>query len=213
MRNPARAPRRGRGPRVPIAPDLLPVRRAGPRDLDLLVAHRHRMWLDIGGRLRRDLDRADPVYRRWVRRETAARRFVGFVVEDARGRPAGSGAVWLVPTQPRPGRLGRKPRMPYVMSMFTEPAVRGRGVATRIVREMIRWARRRGYARIFLHASRQGRPVYERLGFVSANEMRLDLAALPRRRRTAGGRRRPARNASGRGQIRTGDLHRVRVAS
>ncbi|HTP54285.1 MAG TPA: GNAT family N-acetyltransferase [Thermoplasmata archaeon] len=176
-------PRLDRSARAPAGPAPLRLRRARASDLELLVAHRRKMWLAIGGRLRAHLDRADPVYRRWVRRELAARHFVGFVVETPDGRPAGSGAIWLVPTQPRPGRLAR-PRMPYVMSMFTEPEFRGRGVATRIVRAQIRWARDRGYARLFLHASEMGRPIYARLGFAPGNEMRLDLPARGRRRQT-----------------------------
>jgi GNAT superfamily N-acetyltransferase len=156
----------------------LRLRTTTARDLPTLVRHRRRMWEEIGGRTRAELDRADPAYRRWVVRETRARRFVGFVVEDGRGRAAGSGAVWLQPAQPRPGKLARL-RMPYIMSMYTEPDLRGRGVASRIVRAMVRWATSRGYHRVFLHASSAGRPVYAKLGFTDGSEMRLDL---PRRR-------------------------------
>jgi GNAT superfamily N-acetyltransferase len=141
-----------------------------------LVAHRRRMWEAIGGRSRGELDRADPIYRDWVEREARAGRFVAFLVEERGGRVLGSGAVWLSPAQPRPGRLARE-TMPYILSMFTEPDARGRGVASRIVRAMIAWSSRRGYRRIFLHASEQGRPVYTRLGFELGNEMRLDLPA------------------------------------
>ena len=156
-------------------------------DLSVLVRHRRGMWEEIGGRTRDELDRADPVYRRWVAREARARHVVGFVVEDGRGHAVGSGAVWLRPAQPRPGPFAR-PRMPYIMSMYTEPAYRGRGVASRIVRAMVRWARLRGYRRILLHASHAGRPVYAKLGFADSNEMRLELS-----------RRRAPRSAARRG--------------
>lgn len=156
----------------------LTLRTTTPSDLPTLVLHRRRMWEEIGRRTRAELDRADPAYRRWVVRETRARRFIGFLVEDPQGRVAGSGAVWLQPAQPRPGRLSRL-QMPYIMSMYTEPAFRRRGVASRIVRAMVRWATLHGYRRIFLHASPAGRPVYQRLGFASGSEMRLEL---PRRR-------------------------------
>ena len=156
----------------------LRLRATTGRDLPTLVQHRRRMWEEIGGRTRAELDRADPAYRRWVVRETRAGRFLGFLVEDAKGRVAGTGAVWLQPAQPRPGRLSWL-EMPYILSMYTEPEYRGRGVASRLVRAMVRWATRHGYRRIFLHASRLGRPVYEKLGFADGNEMRLDL---PRRR-------------------------------
>jgi GNAT superfamily N-acetyltransferase len=156
----------------------LTLRTTTARDLSTLVRHRRRMWEDIGSRTRAELDRADPVYRRWVQRESRAGRFFGFMVEDANGRVAGTGALWLQPAQPRPGRLSRL-EMPYILSMFTEPEYRRRGVAARLVRAMVRWATLRGYRRVFLHASRMGRPVYEKLGFVDGSEMRLDL---PRRR-------------------------------
>jgi GNAT superfamily N-acetyltransferase len=131
------------------------------------------MWRDIGGRTPGDIARAGPAYRRWIRREVAHRRFLAFVVEDRSGRTAGSGAVWISPVHPRPGRLSRL-SMPYILSMYTEPAFRRRGVASRIVRAMVRWAKDHGYRRVYLHASRMGRPVYARLGFVLGREMRFE---------------------------------------
>jgi GNAT superfamily N-acetyltransferase len=139
------------------------------------------MFAELGHREKRVLDAHDRAYRRWVRPRMRRGEFRAFVVEDARDRIVGSGAIWLEAQQPRPGRLA-VPRLPYILSMYTEPAARGRGVATRLVREMIRWAMARGYPRIFLHASHMGRPVYERLGFEPGNEMRLEL---PVRRRPA----------------------------
>jgi GNAT superfamily N-acetyltransferase len=142
------------------------------------------MWEAIGGRTAREIAAADPVYRRWLVRERRAGRFLAWIVEDADHRPLGSGAIWLAPVQPRPGRLGR-PHMPYLLSMYTEPESRGRGVASRVVRAAIAWARRRGYSRLTLHASKWGRPVYRRLGFVPGSEMRVDLdrGVTGRRRR------------------------------
>lgn len=138
------------------------------------------MWREIGRWSERDLDRADLAYGRWMRQEMAGRRFMGLVVEDRDGRPAGSGAIWLSPNQPRPGRLATT-KLPYILSMFTEPEFRNRGVASSLVRAMVRWAETRGHPRIYLHASRKGRPVYARLGFREGNEMRLDLALRRRR--------------------------------
>jgi GNAT superfamily N-acetyltransferase len=132
------------------------------------------MWREIRRWHPGDLDRADPAYRQWVRRETTAGRFFGFVVESGAGRVVGSGAVWLQPAQPRPGRLSR-PYLPYILSMYTEPSHRGRGVASELVLAMVQWAKARGYARITLHASRFGHSVYQRLGFRESNEMRLTL--------------------------------------
>jgi GNAT superfamily N-acetyltransferase len=166
------ATRTRRGPADPLR-----VRPSGPGDLALLVRHRQGMWEDIGVFTVAEIRRANPTYRAWARREARAGRFFGFVAETRSGVPMGSGAVWLQPQQPRPGALSGA-EAPYILSMYTERAYRGRGVASEIVRTMIDWARRRGFPRVTLHASAQGRPVYERLGFENANEMRVNLRRI-----------------------------------
>ncbi len=137
------------------------------------------MFAEFGRRTPAELRAHDRVYARWARREMRTGTFFAIIAETADGRPMASGAVWLMPQQPRPGRLAR-PVLPYVLSMYTERRFRGQGAASRIVGEMVDWAREHRYPRIFLHASKMGRPVYERLGFRAANEMRRDL---PVRRR------------------------------
>jgi len=174
----------------------LRVRRATLADEDLLVRHRQGMWTDIGIFTAADISAAAPAYRRWMTRERRARRFYGFLAESPEGTVVGSGAVWLQPVQPRPGALSGT-EAPYIMSMYTEPAFRGRGVATQLVGSMIEWSRRRRYARITLHASAQGRPVYLRVGFEASNEMRYNLRPIARRRKGSK-RLRPTRRSSSR---------------
>ncbi len=162
------------------------VRRAAARDTYILVLHRRRMWEDIGGRTPEQLDAADPVYRRWYLRETKAGRYVAFVAENPRGRVVASGCLWLQPGQPRPGDASCVD--PYLLSMYTEPEYRGKGLATRIVREAIRWCRENGYGRMTLHASKMGRGVYRRLGYERTWEMRIRMKSHAKR---AGRKRRP----------------------
>ncbi len=140
------------------------------------------MWKAIGRGTGSELDRHDRVYRAWMARLRRTGRFLAFLAEDPDGTVLGSGAVWLMPAQPRPGHLARE-TTPYILSMFTEPKARGRGVASALVERMISWARAERYPRVVLHASRMGRGVYERLGFERSNEMRLELTRLPTRGR------------------------------
>ncbi len=181
------------------------IRAATLRDLDVLVLHRRHMWEDLGERGARALGSADSVYRRWARQRLRTRRLAGFIAEDAQGMPVASGCVWLRSAQPRPGRSLAP--LPYLLSMYTEPEVRGRGLATRIVREAIRWCRREGHSRLILHASAQGRGLYRRLGFTRTWEMRLPIpgketeserAMKKRRRASLGSRRSAARRKSSR---------------
>lgn len=149
------------------------IREATLDDLGLLVRHRRGMWADISDFTKAELDAADPVYRRWARGRLRSGALVGFVVETARGEAVASSCLWLMPTQPRPGRRGTV--APYLLSMYTEPAHRGRGYATRIVREAISWAKARGYDTMLLHASRFGERIYVEEGFRRTTEMRLRL--------------------------------------
>jgi ribosomal protein S18 acetylase RimI-like enzyme len=61
----------------------------------------------------------------------------------------------------------------YVFGVRVDPAYRRRGIATALTREAIEFLRAVGCVRVRLHASRFGRPIYERLGFVPTNEMEL----------------------------------------
>jgi GNAT superfamily N-acetyltransferase len=96
-----------------------------------------------------------------------------YVVTDGEGAVAAGGAVWLREQQPGPGHGARL--VPYLMSMYTEPKYRRLGLASVIVKEAVEWARKRGYRRFTLHASKQGRKVYRKLGWTRGWEMYVDL--------------------------------------
>ena len=150
------------------------IRRATLHDLDVLVHQRREMWREIGDHTDAELDEADHVYRRWARQRLRSGTLVGWVAETRDRRVVAGGCVWLQEIQPRPGRTDRV--QPYLLSMYTEPGARGRGLASHIVREALRWAKARGHARMTLHAADLGRGVYERLGFTRTWEMRYRLA-------------------------------------
>jgi GNAT superfamily N-acetyltransferase len=68
----------------------------------------------------------------------------------------------------------------WVGLVATHPDVRGRGLARRISQHLIDWSRDRGCDTVALDASALGRPVYERLGFVTTG-WTIELAADPAR--------------------------------
>lgn len=61
----------------------------------------------------------------------------------------------------------------YIFGVRVEPAHRKRGIATQLTQEAAAFLRALDCERIRLHASRFGRPIYERLGFRPTNEMEL----------------------------------------
>jgi GNAT superfamily N-acetyltransferase len=87
---------------------------------------------------------------------------------------AGAG-VQLQPILPRPVNVSTigEGRQGTIVNVFTEPQWRRRGIAGLLVKEIIAWSRNEQLDRLILHASNEGRSIYEKLGFVATNEMRL----------------------------------------
>jgi len=135
------------------------------------------MWADMRVGDASSLDAADRAYRRWARPRLKNGTLLGWIVEDGEGVLAGSGCVWLRPVQPGPETLGLL--QPYLLSMYTEPGSRHRGVASLVVGSAADWCRRRGFSLMRLHASRMGRGLYKQFGFERSWEMRLRLDDPP----------------------------------
>jgi GNAT superfamily N-acetyltransferase len=100
-----------------------------------------------------------------------AREYFGFLAEQ-QGEVVGGGGVWLRPLLPRPGTLHGSMEA-YVLNVYIEPEHRRQGVARAIMQAIIEWCRAQRTARLVLHASKEGRPLYESLGFESSNELRI----------------------------------------
>jgi ribosomal protein S18 acetylase RimI-like enzyme len=60
--------------------------------------------------------------------------------------------------------------------VYVEPPWRRRGVAEALMRALLSALAERGIRRIVLHASDDGKRLYQRLGFVPTNEMRLETS-------------------------------------
>ncbi|MBO2517416.1 MAG: hypothetical protein CW338_09160 [Clostridiales bacterium] len=52
-----------------------------------------------------------------------------------------------------------------VLSVYTEPAYRGKGICTRLMKDLLACGKERGLGRIDLSAAPAGYPVYKKLGF------------------------------------------------
>lgn len=89
----------------------------------------------------------------------------------ASGRVVGGGGVLLCPWPANPRDACTERAM--ILNVYTEPEFRRQGVARRIVETILLWIRARGLRSANLHASDEGRVLYEKLGFVATNEMRL----------------------------------------
>jgi GNAT superfamily N-acetyltransferase len=68
-------------------------------------------------------------------------------------------------------------RQAIIVNVFTEREWRRHGLAALLIKKIIDWSRQTDLDSLVLHASDEGRPLYERLGFIVTNEMRLGSVA------------------------------------
>ena len=60
-----------------------------------------------------------------------------------------------------------------IINVFTEPQWRRHGIAGLLIKGIVAWSKSERLDRLILHASDEGRSLYEKFGFVASNEMRL----------------------------------------
>jgi GNAT superfamily N-acetyltransferase len=94
-------------------------------------------------------------------------------VAENEGRVIGGGLVIVSPWLSHP--YDQECRRATVLNMYVDPGFRRQGIARRLMQAMIAWCREQDFAGVALHASDQGRPLYESLGFEPTTEMRLKL--------------------------------------
>jgi GNAT superfamily N-acetyltransferase len=153
------------------------IRRATVEDVDIIAWHRARMFQDMG-------DVSDDAFE--ILRVKARLRlkewlesggYIGWLatLADNPETVVGGAGVQLQPILPRPldaSTIGEG-RQGTIVNVFTEPQWRRRGIAGLLVKEIITWSTNEQIDRLLLHASDDGRSVYERLGFIAGNEMRF----------------------------------------
>lgn len=62
-----------------------------------------------------------------------------------------------------------------VLSVYTEPAYRGQGLCTALMRNLIDYGKERGLGRVDLSATKEGYPIYAKLGFVEKESRYTDM--------------------------------------
>jgi GNAT superfamily N-acetyltransferase len=130
------------------------------------------MFREMGGEYECSLDQFDAASRSYLDSGLRDGSYVGFLGEIDGNVVAGGGiviAAW--PGSP----LNFEPKRAWILNIYVDPAHRRRGFARIITEALIDWCRSNGFQSVALHASEYGRPLYEKLGFTSTNEMRLNF--------------------------------------
>jgi GNAT superfamily N-acetyltransferase len=149
------------------------IREATPPDIPEVLRQRRAMYQDMGHRdeatLQGMVDSSEPYLHRAMA-DGSLRAWLSLTTD---GVVAGGGAVIVSPWLSRPSNL--LCRQPTILNVYTYPRFRRQGVASALMQTMIGWCREQGFGYVSLHASADGRPLYETLGFESSSEMRLKL--------------------------------------
>jgi len=149
------------------------IRAADVSDVATLIHHRRMMWWDMGRRDENALRLLETAANEYFQAALAEGSYVGFLAESASGAVIGGGGIVV---SAWPGVLGqRQPRRAMILNMYVEREHRRQGVARALMEMMIAWCKENEFASVALHASDQGRALYERLGFKPTTEMRLEL--------------------------------------
>ena len=153
------------------------IRRATVADAPVLARHRAEMFRDMGEVADELYDTLTEASRAYFARAIPEGRYVAWVAlaDPDQGSVIGGAGVELRELLPRPAPSGRRlvrGRQGLILNVFTERPWRRRGVADALMRDLLRWCRDAGIESLVLHASDEGRPLYEKLGFTPTNEMR-----------------------------------------
>jgi len=160
------------------APSPFGVRVAVAGDIPVLARQRVTMFRDmakLAAVLDEPLERATAEY---MRNALPRGEYLAWVAESTGSCPAiiGGAGVQLRPILPRPREgvvdLELGPEA-MVLNVYVAPDWRRRGVGEALMRALLDELAARHIRRIVLHAADAGRRLYERMGFVPTNEMRL----------------------------------------
>lgn len=148
------------------------IRRASMADIDALTALRQDLLRELG----EITDQADLIplieaTRNYFIESLPTDKFMAWVAE-VDGKIVGTSGLALFRRPPYPGNLAGSEA--YVLNIYTVPEWRGRGVATALVNAIVAFVKTTDVRRVWLHASRFGKGIYEKVGFISVSgEMEL----------------------------------------
>jgi len=131
------------------------------------------MFRDMGDLSPDDFEVLRKASEDWLAPRLASGEYVGWLVEQ-NGVVVAGGGVLLREMWPVPGCC-RAGRWAHVGNVYTERGHRRRGLAQAVMEAILQWCKSNAIDHVTLAASREGRPLYEFLGF-EADGMAMKLS-------------------------------------
>jgi len=153
-------------------PEGFAIRRASSDDIETLVAHRRAMFVDMGYRDEAALNAMAARCHPWLLAKMSRGEYLAWLATAPDGSIAAGAGLWLMDWIPHMIGSGSRGN---ILNVYTEVAFRRRGLAGELMKAAVDWCRSNGVDVVVLHASPDGRGLYEAMGFAGTNEMRLRL--------------------------------------
>ncbi|HTS37699.1 MAG TPA: GNAT family N-acetyltransferase [Candidatus Solibacter sp.] len=150
------------------------IRPATLHDISEILRQRRRMYEDMRYTDAAPLDEMAKLTKQYLT-QSLTKTFHAWIacLQNSNEKPIAGGAVLITPWPAHPYDLVC--RRATILNVYTDPEFRRQGIARTLMHTMIAWCKQQGLARVTLHASDDGRHLYESLGFETSNEMKLKL--------------------------------------
>ena len=136
-----------------------------------LLAHRADMFTAMG--VEGDHQQLQQSFADWLHVRLPSEQYLAWVATVHTDSIVGGIGVGLMPYPPSP--LSGLRLRPIIYNLYVEPAHRRRGLARALLRTAVEWCTTQGYHKVSLHASSEGRSLYEAEGFAATTEMARQL--------------------------------------
>jgi GNAT superfamily N-acetyltransferase len=147
------------------------IRLATIDDAAIIARHRANMFFDMGYFDEQEARVIEANSLPILREMLMSGEYRGWLVESEGQMVAGGGMI-LRRLLPRLGSISGGQEA-YILNMFTDREHRRKNLARQIMQVMIAWCQENNIGRVSLHASDEGRPLYESMKFKATNEMML----------------------------------------
>lgn len=145
------------------------IRQAALADAEQIVTHRRRMFEDMGNKDSDALLRMQTAFRPWLIDHMQRGLYHSWLACTPDGAVVSGSDIWLIDWPA--GQYDISSYRGYILNVYTQPEFRRRGLARQLVQTGMSWCYNNHIQVVMLHASPEGRKVYEGLGFTPTNEM------------------------------------------
>ena len=142
------------------------IRPATIADIPHIVDHRVGMFREMG--IPAEFEDMAAASELWLRHAIPSKTYLGWMAESKSGEVVAGGGLLIIPWPPGP--MTMDPRCGFIFNVYTQPAHRKQGLAKRLMDAMHDYCRAEGVERVVLNASVFGKPLYDAMGYVVADE-------------------------------------------